>query len=204
MSIVKCGAYLTESFPSNRRCIFLASKNNSNQSTYWSFVVVPKTPKSKGPGSHLEHLQLNEPCALPSCIMLHLLFNQIEFAKSLHFGRVELLIRERRRSSGVSWWIHSALGARGWFSEFLDSGFRRNDGVWGQVASEIVAASCANRALRQKNGNQGAGERRGDRALAGRSGCGKVSGERPDDGQAVVGESDADLAAQRVRGGHFA
>ena len=86
--------------------------------------------KSKGPGSHLEHQQLNEPCALPSCILLHLLLSQIEFAKSWHFGRVELLIRGRWRGDGVSWWIHSALSGIGLYSEFLDSGFRRNDGVW--------------------------------------------------------------------------
>ena len=91
-------------------------------------------------------------------------------------------------------------------SEFLDSGFRRNDGVW-EGAGFLGDRYCLMRQARpapKKNCNQGAGERRGDRALAGRSGCGKVSGERADDGQAVVGESDADLAAERVRGGHFA
>ena len=85
----------------------------------------------------------------------------------------------------------------GLFSEFLDSGVRRNDGVWAGFFGDRYCP------LRQKNGNQGAGERRGDRALAWRSGCGKVSGERADDGQTVIGEPDADLAAQRVRGGHF-
>ena len=58
----------------------------------------------------------------------------------------------------------------------------------------------------KKNGNQGASERRGDRSVGVALWLRErgVSGERADDGQAVVGESDADLAAERVRGGHFA
>ena len=42
------------------------------------------------------------PSALLSCILLHLLFNQIEFAKPQHFGRAELLIQGRWRGGGVS------------------------------------------------------------------------------------------------------